>query len=280
MDKNLKIVYFGTPEFVIPVVDILTKQGWLVGVVTAPDKKAGRDQHLESSDIAKQVSSLNIPVLKPEKLNEAFAEELKKLEPDLLVVGAYGKIIPQSVIDIPKYGALNIHPSLLPKYRGGTPIQAAILAGDSITGVTIIKMDEKMDHGPIISRMEISLSNDDTLESMSNLLFQKAANMLVETVQRYIENQLKPKEQEHDEATFCKLIKKEDGYLDVDNPPAPLQLDRMIRAYYPWPTAWTKWKGKVVKLLPNQMIQIEGKKVTSVKDFLNGYPDFPLKITT
>lgn len=249
---NLKIVFFGTPHFVVPVLQKLTDNFQVVGVVTS---------------------------LTPQKLDEEFAQKLKALQPDLITVAAYGKIIPASVLDIPKYGALNVHPSLLPKYRGASPIQAAILNGDEISGVTIIKMDASMDHGPIVSTKEVILSEKDTFETLSKIMFEAGADLLVQAIPDYIDNKIDLVVQDDAMATYCPIIKKEDGYFDINNPPPPQQLDRMVRAYYPWPTAWTKWRGKIVKLLPNQMVQMEGKKPTTLQDFLRGYCNFPLKLS-
>lgn len=294
--KPFKIIFFGTPLFVTPILEELINRGWLVGVVTSPDQKVGRDQKLQASGIA-----LNSPpivyeppfeyspdnkdfpryhknvLLKPEKLDETFISQVSQLDPDLIVVAAYGKIIPQSILNIPKYGALNVHPSLLPKYRGGTPIQAAILHGDSFSGITIIQMDDKMDHGPIVYQEEISFLSQDTLESLSNKMFQRASEILVNLIPEYINGQAHLTEQNHEQATFCKLLNKEDGFFDINNPPSPEVLDRMIRAFYPWPNAWTKWNGKIVKFYPNGIVQLEGKKPTRLEDFLRGYPNFPIK---
>jgi methionyl-tRNA formyltransferase len=255
-DPEIKVVFFGTPVFVNPIKEALDKNFKLLKVIS------------ESIEFDK-----------------SFQEELKNLEPDLMVVAAYGKILPKEVLDIPRFGALNIHPSLLPKYRGASPIQQAILNGDKITGVTIIKMDQKMDHGPIVAQEEFEVFTEDTFESLANRLFQEAAEMLVKVIPDFVEGKITPKEQNHQQATFSKLLKKEDGYFELDNPPE--NLDKMVRAYHPWPSAWTRWSpstkvtgdknGKIVKLLPNGFVQLEGKKAVPLKDFLNGYPDFPIK---
>ncbi len=211
------------------------------------------------------------------KLNGLDTQKIKDFQPELLVVAAFGKIIPQEILDIPKYGALNVHPSLLPKYRGPTPGQAAILAGDEISGVTIIKLDEKMDHGPILAQKEIPILETDTAESFYNKAFQEGTVLLARVIPDFIEGKLKPREQDHSSATFCKILKKEDGYFDANNPPSPETFNKMVRSYYPWPAVWTLWSKKIVKFQPGDLIQIEGKKAVSVRDFLNGHPDFPIK---
>lgn len=278
--ENLKIVFFGTPEFVLPVFEALDQTFDVVAVVT-------------TESAAHLWDNKSVLVLTPEKLDSEFVNQLAQLEADLFVMAAYGKILPKDILEIPKFGCLNIHPSLLPKYRGPSPIQAAILNQDQESGVTIIKMDKEMDHGPIIYQERISLTNQDTFETLSKKLFLLGTDALVKIIPDFIDEKLKLKPQDHKSATFCKLIKKSDGYFDIDNPPSKELLDKMIRAYYPWPTVWTKWNNKIVKFLPtfvchpdpgitkeegyNFCIQLESKKVTTLKDFLNGYPNFPLK---
>lgn len=259
----MKIVFFGSQEFIIPVLKNLEEHFEVVAVVTTKD-----------SPTSKYFKGLK---LTPDKLDEEIVIQLQRLEPDLFVVSSYGKIIPQSILDLPKYGNLNVHPSLLPKYRGASPLQGVILNGEEKTGVTIMLMDEKMDHGPILKSREFILLQQDTFETLGNKLFQEGAALLIDTINQFIEGKLTPKPQDHSKATFTKLIKKEDGYFDINTPPSPEILDRMIRAYYPWPTTWTTWKDKIVKFLPGGLIQMEGKKPIPFKDFLNGYPDFPLK---
>lgn len=272
----MRVVFFGTPSFVVPVLEIIDKNFQLVGVVTAPTESA----------VSQQAQRHNIPVLKPTNLDQSFKQKLSGLNVDLGVVASYGQIIPKNILDIPRNGFLNIHPSLLPTYRGPSPIQTAILHGDKVSGVTIIKMDEEIDHGPIISTKEITLSEKDNFQTLSSKMFQEGAKLLVQTIPDFAAGKLQLKEQNHSIASFTKIIKKEDGYFEINNPPSLDILDRMIRAYYPWPTAWTIWriknqesgiKEKIVKLLPGGLIQMEGKKPISFRDFLNGYPDFPLK---
>jgi len=237
-------------------------------------------------------------------------------EADLAVVAAFGKILTPEELNAPKYGSINVHPSLLPKYRGPSPIQEAILNGDKVSGITIIKMDEEVDHGPILYQEEIILSDQDTFDTLSKKMFLRASEVLPEVIEDFIQGKIQPKEQNHTEATFCKLLTKENGYFDINppagGPPSPEQLDRMIRAYYPWPSAWTRWNNKIVKFLPSRhpepfatlegklregslanasthsnesrdssliaqndrfLIQMEGKKAIPLQDFLNGYPE-------
>lgn len=276
----MNIVYFGTPEFSSYILEevVKSKKFNVKAVVTRADKPVARHQTISQSPIAMVAEKYNVPILKPLKLNEEFIQNnLKLLECNLFVVASYGKIIPQTLLDIPKLGAINVHGSILPKYRGASPIQSSILNGDKETGVTIMLMDAQMDHGEILSTKRISISDHDNFQSLSIKMSQMGSKLLIETLTKFVQGKITPKQQNHALATFCSLLKKDSGYFDINNPPSPEKLDRMIRAYYPWPGVWTKWNGKIVKFLPENKIQMEGKKPISFKDFLNGYPDFPLK---
>ncbi len=278
--SKLKTVFFGTPHFVIPLLDKLLGNFEVAAVVTAPDKKVGRKQILTASPVKQylQTHKLDVPAFTPEKPDSEFLNTLKVLSPDIFVVAAYGIIIPNSLLQIPKYGALNLHPSLLPKYRGPSPIQATILHGDITTGVTLIKMDSKVDHGPILTTHRFSLTPQDTFVTVAEKAFSLAAEHLVDDIHAYTKGTLQPQIQDEIQAVYTKIITKEDGFMNNDNPPSPVQIDRMIRAYYPWPTAWTKVRMKnkelrIMKLLPGNMVQIEGKKPLILQQFLNGYPE-------
>lgn len=240
--KNTKIIFLGTPDYVQPIKESLSKHFTLVN-----------------------------------SLDEA----------DLAVVASYGHILTPEELAAPKMGVINAHPSLLPLYRGATPIQSAILNGDSISGITIIKMDEEVDHGPIIYQESLELSNSDNFDTLSKKMFLRCAEILPKIIEDFTTGKITPQTQNHKQATFCSRLTKEAGFFDINNPPSLDVLDRMIRAYYPWPGVWTQWSpsakasgdenGKIVKFLPGGRIQMEGKKPLSKKDFLNGYPDFPLK---
>lgn len=276
-NSKLKVIFFGTPDFVIPILEQLQADFDLVTIVTAPDKPVGRKQMLTPTTVKTWALSHNIPVFTPEKLDQDFDHQIQTINPELFIVASYGKIIPQNILDIPKFGALNIHPSLLPKYRGPSPIQSAILNGDKSTGISIIKMDAKMDHGAVIYANKFSLSNLDNFQTLSINMFLRSTEILPEIITAFVSGKLIPTIQDDSKSIYCKLITKDDGYFDINNPPAPEKLDKMIRAYYPWPTAWTKWSNKIVKFLPEGLIQMEGKKPTQIEDFLRGYPNFPIK---
>lgn len=283
--KNIRIVFFGTPSFVIPVLGALEQNFDLVGVVTTQDQKVGRHQILTPSPVKKWAEDHKITVLTPTKLSQDFNSQFSSasarasliLNSQLIVVASYGKIIPQEILDIPKFGAINIHPSLLPKYRGASPIQSAILNGDKVTGISIIKMDSKMDHGPVIYAEKFKLSNLDTFECLSTNMFARSAEILPKIIPQFISRKITLKPQDDKKATYTKIVKKEDGYFDINNPPNPEKFDQMIRGYYPWPNTWTHWEGKIVKFFPNNIVQMGGKKPVAMEDFLRGHPNFPTK---
>ena len=198
---------------------------------------------------------------------------------DLAVVAAYGRILTKIELNTPRFGCINVHPSLLPKYRGPSPIQQAILEGGKKTGITIIKMDEEVDHGPIIYREQLDISDKDNFDTLSKKLFSRGAEILPPIIKDFTSGNIKTTPQDYTQATYCKLLTRQSGHFDINNPPNPQTLDRMIRAYYPWPGVWTRWNNKIVKFLPGPggLVQMEGKKKMPLKDFLNGYPDFPIK---
>lgn len=231
-----------------------------------------------------------------EKLEEAGYEfvDIKGQQVDLIVVGFYGKILPQKILEIPKYGALNVHPSLLPKYRGPTPIPTAILNGDKETGVTIIQMDEEVDHGPILASTKFSLCERSpegreirnsklTTPELSQILWELGGDLLVETIPQWVTGKIKPQEQDHSKATYTKKLTRNDGRIDWNREAE--YIERQVRAFTPWPGVFTFWKGKRVKILKAHVeqgklvideLQLEGKKPTTLRDFLLGYPDFVL----
>lgn len=276
----MKIIFFGTPQFVVPVLETLIKHFTVVGVVTTPDEKVGRKQLITPSPVKIFAQTHTIPVFQPDtlkELNTIAIEQWNNTRPDIFVVAAYGKIIPNEVINLPRLGSINIHPSRLPDYRGPSPLQETILAGDKETAISIMQMDADVDHGPILAVKPLSIDPTDTFLSLAENSFKLGAEMLPETMKQLNNGTIVPQEQDHTKATFTNHITKEDGFFDVNNPPSPEILDRMIRAYYPWPTAWTKIRIKHnelrIKLLPEKKIQVEGKKITNLEDFYNGYPE-------
>jgi len=278
--KPIKIVFFGTPDFGATILKSLIGQK-LVGeykiplVVTMPDKPAGRGQELAASPVKKLANEFNIPVITPETLKDAkFIKRLRDLEPDFLVLAAYGQFLPKEILEIPTKYPVNIHPSLLPKYRGPSPIPSAILNGDKYTGVTMMLMSGKMDSGDILAAARLKIALRDTTASLEAKLAELGASLIHHVLHLATIGKIEPQPQDHTKATYSKILKKEDGLIDWKNPPE--NLERIIRAYHPWPSVWTKYQGKTLKLLPNRMVQMEGKEPVSLQQFKSGHPDFTL----
>ncbi len=266
----MRIVFFGTPDYVLPIVNELNKYHDVVGVVTQPPKPVGRNQKTTYSEVDHWAHKRNI---------EKYFNFENLPQADLGVCAAFGKIIPSSVINHFKFGILNIHPSLLPKYRGSSPIQTAIANGDTETGITIIKMDDKMDHGPIVSQFKEEILPDDTFSSLRERLFKKSAQFLIDLIPNYTKGKINLKIQDESLATFTKMVKKEDGYVDLSDDPQ--LIDRKLRAYSPWPGIWTQitlkqtGQNKRLKILEYKnepvTVQLEGKNPVSWQQFKNAY---------
>lgn len=288
--KNTRIVFFGTPELSLPTLEALIKHYTVVGVVTQPDKPVGRKQVLTSPPVKLLAQQHGIPVFQPRSLKQnkesgqAFLAEFKALQPDVVILIAYGKIIPKEILEIPKFGFINIHVSLLPLLRGASPIQSAILHGFTTTGATVMLMDEGMDTGPTLSQREVAIDPQETSITLHDKLKTVGAELLIETLPQYLSGELQPQQQDESQATYCKLIDKTDG--EIDWSASAVDIDRKIRAFTPWPGAYTFCNNKRVKLLqahlsPTQELMIdhvqpEGKKPMSYADFLRGNPDCQL----
>jgi methionyl-tRNA formyltransferase len=242
-----RLVFMGSPEFALSTLRALAERYAVVGVVTQPDRPAGRGQVLSPPPIKTLAVSLGLPVIQPRRLSEPQAmQQLRQWQPDLIVVAAFGQILKPEVLDLPEHGCINVHASLLPRWRGAAPIQAAILHGDAQSGVTIMRMDPGLDTGPILSQRAITIAPDDTAESLGNRLAQLGAELLIETLPAYTEGKIKPKAQDGDRATYAPMLKKEAGHLDFHQP-AEL-LERKVRAFNPWPGAFVTWRGRYMKI--------------------------------
>ncbi len=306
----------GTPAFAVPVLQALhaaaAAHDWsLVAVATQPDRPAGRGKQLGASPVKEAAQALGLPVLQPAGVRKgpeaaAAVEALRALAPDLLVVAAYGLILPAQVLEIPTFGCVNVHASLLPAWRGASPIAAAILAGDGESGVSIMLMDEGMDTGPVLAQARTPLAPEDTTERLSSRLADLGAALLVETLPRWLAGDVPPVPQADlpGEATLCRMIRKEEGRIDWALPAA--QIERMTRAYTPWPSAWSTWRGQPLRVLaarvltsdlaapPGTVVRTEagaavvtgddllelvtiqpaGKRAMDARAFLNGAPEF------
>ncbi len=292
MDKNLKIIFIGTPEFGAIILEELVKNNYKpILVITNPDKPVGRKQIMTPPPVKLVAQKHNILLAQPEKIKN-YQSEIKNFAPDLIVVAAYGQIISKEILGIPKYECLNVHPSLLPKYRGASPIQSAILDGEEKTGVTLMLMDEKMDHGPILALQELEISRlrqsfggqsipKTTYQELHNKLAELGAKLLVETIPNWISGKIKPKPQDESKATYTKILKKEDGKISWNK--SAKEIERQIRAFNSWPGSFTLCqkndKNIKVKILEADVlddkliikkVQPEGKKPMDYEEFLKG----------
>ena len=245
----MRILFLGTPSFAVRPLQRLVEAGYeIVGVVTQPDRPAGRSRTLQPPPVKQAALELGLQVLQPETLrDDAVVAQLRALQPDAGVVAAYGEILRRAVLELPPLGYLNIHPSLLPLYRGPSPVAAAILQGDSVTGVSIIRLERAMDAGPILAQATLPLDPSARTEPVTEQLFAIGADLLVGVLPLYAGGELVPEPQDHARATVTRMLAKEDGRLDWNLP--ALVLERTVRAYDPWPGAWTTWEGQQIKIL-------------------------------
>ena len=323
LNKSMNIIrtiFIGTSEFGIYALQKLIQDEHfnVIAIITQPDKKIGRKQILSCTPIKKQAKKFNIPVLQPVKILNCKTE-ITKLNPELIVVASYGQIISKEILNIPKYGCINIHASLLPKYRGASCIQAAILNGDKKTGITIIKMDEHLDTGPILNQVEIKINIVETSETLHNKLALLSAKILPLVLKNYVSGKIKLILQNSTHASYVKILKKSDG--DIDWKKSAVDVERMIRALNPWPGVWVLVKnqkseiGKILKILKVQYeplvinkykygqffldnnklaiqcgkdslviekLQLEGKRAMEASEFLKGHEsiiNYQLSIT-
>jgi methionyl-tRNA formyltransferase len=248
MVSTQRIVFMGSPDFAVPALEALAAKYLLVGVVTQPDRPAGRGGNLKPPAVKEAALRLGIPIIQPEKLRQPDAmAQLRIWAPDLIVVAAFGQILRPDLLDLPKWGCINIHGSLLPRGRGAAPIQAAILAGDKETGITIMKMDPGVDTGPVLSQRYIPISPEDTAGTLFKKLAPLGASLLLETLPRYLSGELLPRPQPAEGITYAPMLKKEDGRLDFTQPAAVLE--RRVRAFNPWPGTWFEWNDASLKVL-------------------------------
>lgn len=309
MGKQMRIIFMGSPNFALPSLKQLIKtEDQIIGVVTQPDRPAGRGYHLSPLPVKELALTLGLPVWQFTSLKtEEAASLVKELAPDLIVVVAYGKILPKEILAIPTYGCLNLHASLLPKYRGAAPINWAIIKGEIITGVTTMWMDEGMDTGDIILQTEVEITPEETAGELEARLSRKGAELLGETIRLIKQEKAPRKKQDEEEASFAPRLRKEEGLIDWHLPAG--QLHNLVRGINPKPGAYTCWQGKrlkvwrtlpsrlsqktsrakpgqVVSLIPEKgiliacgqgesifltLLQMPGKRQLSTSEFLRGY---------
>jgi methionyl-tRNA formyltransferase len=242
-----KIVFMGSPEFALPSLTQLIDHYGVVGVVTQPDRPAGRGRALTPPPIKELALAHGIPVIQPEKLRQPEAlAQLQNWQPDVIVVTAFGQILRQNVLDLPRFGCINVHASILPRWRGAAPIQAAILAGDLETGATIMRLDAGVDTGPILSQEILPIRPHDTADTLSKRLAEAGADLLIHTLPQYLNGEIQLNPQPETGITYAGMIKKEAGKLDFNQPADALT--RLIRAYSPWPGAYMFLEGELLKV--------------------------------
>lgn len=308
----MRLVFMGTPAFVLPVLDALlaAPEVQIVGVYTPPDRPRGRGRSPEMPPVKGYALEHGLAVYQPATLRRpSVQEELASLRPDVMVVAAYGKILPPPVLETPSHGCLNLHPSLLPEYRGPSPVVTALLDGQANTGVTLMLLDPGMDTGPIIAQRGYSVSPEDTAETLTATLFRLGANLLVDHLDPWVAGELSAQPQDQARATVTRKLERTDGQADWNL--SAEQLERRRRAYTPWPGLFTRWQGQVLKLLdvmalpetagvgyrPGQVVplepgpapagvktadgvlglkrlQLEGRRPVTAGEFLRGYPQF------
>jgi methionyl-tRNA formyltransferase len=245
---DVTAVFMGSPEFALPSLEALAGVARIVGVVTQPDRPSGRGKQLNAPPVKLLAEQMQIPVIQPQRMREPGAvEQLQAWNPDLIVVVAFGQILRANVLDLPRYGCINVHASLLPRWRGAAPIQAAILHGDAQSGVSIMRLDPGIDTGPLLAQRATDILPEDTAESLSQRLAVLGAELLLETVPGYLEGSITPQPQAESGASYAAMMKKEDGALDFSHTAA--ELERRVRAYYPWPGTYTTWEGQMFKIL-------------------------------
>jgi methionyl-tRNA formyltransferase len=256
MLSQLKVVFCGSPQFGAEILAHLHAAGAnIVAVVTQPDKPRGRGLRLSPTPVKLQARALGLPIFTPRswKKQPAFLARLKQLQPDFIVTAAYGVILPPQALSIPRLLPLNVHASLLPRWRGPAPVAAAILAGDCETGITFMRMREKMDAGEILAQYRLSITLRDTTETLLRRLTQLAANYLPLVLEKAARGELRLLPQNDSAATYCRLLRKEDGFINWERPAE--EIERMIRAFQPWPRAYTFWKKTRIILLDAEVIE-------------------------
>lgn len=247
--EALRVVFMGTSRFAVPSLEALVRGGYrVVGVVSQPSRRSGRGQKVTSPAVADAAKRLGLPVLAPERLRDASAlAQLREMRPDLIVVAAYAQILPSSVLDLPGHGCVNVHASLLPRWRGASPMQSAILSGDEFTGVSIMVMDPGMDTGPILAQSLTRIEDDDSTPDLEDRLSRAGGPLLVSVLPHYLSGNSKAVPQDSSRATYAPMIKKEHGAIDWSVPARRIWLAN--RAYRPWPGTYTYWEGRLLRIV-------------------------------
>jgi methionyl-tRNA formyltransferase len=300
---SLNLIFCGTPQFAVPTLEALVATGHHVHlVVTQPDRPKGRGLELIASPVKQSALKLNLPITQPERIksNEEFRAQLSSLKPDAIIVVGYGRIVPQWMLDLPPLGNINLHASLLPKYRGAAPIQWAIANGETVTGVTTMRIDAGLDTGDILLQQELPIAPDDTTETVAPRLAAIGADLMLETLRGLQAGAIIPRAQDNDRATLAPILKKTDGFVDFSR--SAREIINRMRGFQPWPGAYAKFRGKNLQILKAHLssdavaqaelsiredrllvgcgdntsleiveLQLEGKKRSRARDFVHGY---------
>jgi methionyl-tRNA formyltransferase len=302
---KLRVVFMGSPGFAVPSLGHLVAGGYELAVYTQPDRAGGRGRALAPSPVKQKALALGLTVVQPENLKSPpVVEQMAAFKPDVIVVAAFGQLLPKTVLELPRLGCLNVHPSLLPKYRGASPVAAAILAGDDFSGVSIMLLDAGMDSGPVLAQAQLPLADSDTAASLGEKLAIVGAGLLGEALVGWARGERKAKPQDDSRASYCQPITKEEGEIDWKLP--AVDIWRRVRAFYPWPGSYTQWRGKTLKIIEAMpwtrptsakagevialeegfgigsgdgvlnivKLQLEGKQAMNAADFLRGQRDF------
>ena len=306
----MRVIFMGTPTPAIQALETLCRMPEVdvAAAVTPPDRERGRGRRFEPPPVKEAALRLGVPVLQPESLrSQAVREQLAGFEPDVIVVAAYGKLLPRAVLELPPHGCVNLHPSLLPRHRGPSPVAAAILEGDEVTGVSLMLLDEGMDTGPVIAQREYAITGEEKCGELTDALFRAGADLLAENLAPWTQGELQAQPQDEARATVSRKLERADGLADWTV--SAETLARRSRAYTPRPGLYTHWQGKTLKLLevspllgcdsayrPGEVVsggwaapaavatadgllglsrlQLEGRKAVTAREFLSGYPDF------
>jgi len=307
MTQSLDLVFCGTPRFAVPTLEKLSAAGHRIHlVVTQPDRPKGRGLDVVASPVKESALKLNLPITQPDRIrtNDEFRAQLTAIHPDAIIVVGYGRIIPQWMLDLPPLGNINLHASLLPKYRGAAPIQWAIANGETVTGNTTMRIDAGLDTGDVLLQQELAIRPEDTAETVAPNLAAIGADLMIETLAGLKNGAIQPRKQDDSQSSLAPILKKEDGLIDFSR--SATEIFNRMRGFQPWPGAYTKFRGKNLQILKAQPttkplppaelhtdadhllvgcahntslelleIQLEGKKRTTAQDFIRGYHPNP-----
>ncbi|MBU5459386.1 methionyl-tRNA formyltransferase [Anaerostipes sp. MSJ-23] len=255
----MRAIFMGTPEFAVPTLQALIDHHEVIGVVTQPDKQRGRGKKVQFPPVKEKAVEYNIPVYQPVRAKEeAFIETLRQLNPDVIVVVAYGQILPESILNIPKYGCINVHGSLLPKYRGAAPIQWAVLDGEEKTGITTMFMEKGLDTGDMLDKVEVVLDPKETAGTLHDKLMEAGADLLLETLKKLEAGTAVRIKQDDSKSCYAKMLSKEMGKIDFTK--SANEIERLIRGMNPWPSAYTSMSGKTMKIWDADVVEYQGNE--------------------